>query len=482
VTADGDAEAEAQTPDVAYPPNSIAVLPFINMSDDEANEYFSDGISEELLNLLVRVPELRVTSRTSAFSLKGKDINAREIARDLNVAHFLEGSVRKDGDRVRITAQLIDARTDHHLWSATYDRTLDDIFAIQDEIAGAVVGELKVALLGSAPTIRKTVPEAYSLFLQARRLGTRFSSEAFEQSNSLYKKALEIDPGYAAAWSGLAMNYINQTLLSFRFMDEGIGLAREAADRALALDPEMALAYAQLSGIALRFDLDLDAAARYMERALLLEPTSPDILRQAAVLCSSLGRPDEAISLNRYVVGRDPINPVSHYYLGLSYLWAGRLDEAVSSFRTAMMLNPDHASTHYRIGTAMYLKGDFEAALKEMLQERGVTKRLMGEAMMRYALGDTDASDAVLAQLIAKHEKTTAYNIAYLKAFRGEADSAFEWLDRAVQYHDTGLPQIPYQPEFDRIRDDARWLPFLESIGMAPHQLASIEFDVTLPE
>ena len=191
----------------AIPEKSIAVLPFVNMSEDKANEYFSDGISEELLNLLAKIPQLQVTARTSSFSFKGKDVAIPEIARTLHVAHVLEGSVRKAGNSVRITAQLIKAGTDTHLWSQTYDRKLDDIFAIQDEIAADVVKQLKVTLLGAAPKARTTDPEAYALYLQAVQLGRQNTAEAFKQSDALYRKVLAIDPRYAPAWAGLAENF-----------------------------------------------------------------------------------------------------------------------------------------------------------------------------------------------------------------------------------------------------------------------------------
>ena len=180
------------------------MLPFVNMSRDKDQEYFSDGISEELLNLLAKIPQLQVTARTSSFSFKGKEIAIPEIARTLHVAHVLEGSVRKAGNSVRITAQLINAGTDTHLWSQTYDRKLDDIFAIQDEIAADVVKQLKVTLLGAAPKARTTDPEAYALYLQAVQLGRQGTAEAFKQSDALYRKVLAIDPRYAPAWDGLA--------------------------------------------------------------------------------------------------------------------------------------------------------------------------------------------------------------------------------------------------------------------------------------
>jgi TolB-like protein/Tfp pilus assembly protein PilF len=463
---------------------SIAVLPFVNMSSDPEQEYFSDGISEELLNLLAKIPELRVVSRTSAFSFKGETLEIREIAERLNVAHVLEGSVRKDGNQVRVTAQLIEARSDTHLWSDTWDRSLDDIFAIQYEIAADVVARLKVTLLGESPTVEETDPEAYALYLQARQLGRQFTAESVEQSNALYEQALEIDPDYAAAWAGLANNYNYQAAFVLRPIDEGIRLAREAANRALAIDPEYAQAYAELGQIAAVYDGDLATAAQHLERALALEPTNPDIIGAAARLVRSLGRLDEAIALREYAVARDPVNPTGHFGLGWYYVDNGRPDEAVASFRTLLSLSPGRIGTQESIGTALLFMGEPEAALTAMQQESEEGFRLIGLARAYHALGQASESDAALAELIEieENEPGWAYNIAYVLAYRGEAERAFEWLDTAVEYNDSGLSLIPGSIQFANIHDDPRWLPFLESIGKSPEQLAAIEFEVTLPQ
>jgi TolB-like protein/Tfp pilus assembly protein PilF len=460
---------------------SIAVLPFADMSPDKDQEYFSDGISEELLNLLAKIPELRVASRTSAFSFKGETLEISEIAERLDVAHVLEGSVRKDGNQVRVTAQLIDARSDTHMWSETWDRSLDDIFQIQDEIAADVVEQLKVSLLGEAPTVEETDPEAYALFLQARQLGRQFTAEGYERSNSLYEQALEIEPEYAAAWTGLAFNYAIQADVGLRPLDEGYRLAREAANRAVAIDPDYARAYAVLGRIASNHDNDLAAAAKHVGRALELDPTNPGILQSAAGLATSLGRLDEAIALSKYVVDHDPVNAGAHGSLGSGYGDAGRLDEAIASYRTGLSLSPGRSIAHYAIGVSLLRQGEPEEALQAMQQESSEVWRMIGLPMAYHALGQAAASDAALAELIDKDEQGAAYNIAYVLAYRGEADRAFEWLDKAVEYNDPGLTGIPTDPLFANIHDDPRWLPFLESIGKSPEQLAAIEFEVRLP-
>ncbi|TDI62402.1 MAG: tetratricopeptide repeat protein [Alphaproteobacteria bacterium] len=462
--------------------NSIAVMAFVNMSDDASNEYFSDGIAEELLNLLAKIPELRVTSRTSAFSYKGKDIDTPTIAAELNVSYVLEGSVRKSGNQVRITAQLIEARSDTHIWSETYDRTLDDIFATQDEIAARVVEQLKVTLLGEAPKVRETDPEAYALVLQARYLEQQGTSDAFEKSIALFEQALEIDPDYAAAWAGLASVYRGQVSMALLPIDEGFTLAREAANLALEIDPANAPAYRSLARIAMDYDRDLEAAAQNYQRALALETANTNSISGAAAMAANLDRLDQAISLGEYVVARDPVSPVGNRALGLYYFYAGRLDEAIASFRTTLTLSPGYSGAYYKIGEALLLKGEPQAALAAIQKEPLEVYRLIGLVTAHHALGDAAASDATLAELIEKYEKDGAWNIAYVLAVRGEADRAFEWLSKAVAYNDAGLSETVTTPQFANLHNDPRWLPFLESIGMSHEQLAAIEFNVTLPE
>jgi len=466
----------------SYGDKSIAVLPFVDMSSGKDQEYMSDGIAEELLNLLARIPELRVISRSSAFSYKGKAIKLAQIAEELNVAHILEGSVRKAGNQVRITAQLIQARSDTHLWSETYDRTLDDIFAIQDEIASKVVEQLKVTLLGEAPKVKLHNPEAYALFLQARYLGLQGSAESYEKSNVLYEQALAVDPGYAAAWAGMARNCLNQTQNGLRPIAEGYPAAREMLQKALALDPDHAPAHARLGWIAMFYDNDLTAAARHMERALALEPTNIDITGNAAGLLVMLGRLNEGIALQQYVAAQDPVNPAAHMNLGWFHRLAGHWEKSLAANRTALQLSPDAMAVHWEIGVALLFLGEAEAALEEMRQEPSEPYRLVGLAMAHHAAGRAAESDAALEQMMAKYEMEWPYAIATVMAYRNEPDRTFERLAKVLEYHSDGLAMIPTDNLYANVHADPRWLPFLESIGKSPEQLAAIKFEVKLPQ
>ena len=466
---------------IVAPPNSIAVLPFTNESDDKQQDYFANGIAEDLLNLLTRVQTLRVAARTSSFTFQGKGLSIAEIAAKLHVANVLEGSVRKAGNEVRVSAQLVRAADGYQIWSQSYDRKLDDIFAIQDGIAADVVKQLKVKLLGAAPTVRATDPKAYALYLQARQLGRQFTAEAMKSSDALYRQALAIDPRYAQAWNGLARNFGNETNIDVLSNAQGLRQAREAAKKALAIDPDDAPAHAWLGYLATS-QSDLPTAAQHFQRALALDPTDLGVLGNSAYLLKTLGRLPPAIAVYEYVLARDPVNPVTLQNLGINYLNAGRYDEAIKTFRTLLSLSPGYGSAHYFLGEALLLKGDAAAGLAQMQQERTEVWRLIGLPVAYCALGRNADAHAAFAALIAQYAKEAPANIAYDHAYCGEADPAFAWLDKAVAYQDPGLSGIVTERLFDKIRHDPRWLPFLRKIGYAPEQLAKIKFTVPLPD
>jgi len=478
-------QVEQSAPEPQYPSNSIAVLPFINMSDDAGNEYFSDGISEELLNLLAKIPELRVIARTSSFAYKGKDVKIADIADELNVGHILEGSVRKAGNQVRITAQLIRASDSSHLWSETYDRTLDNIFAIQDEIAAAVVGQLKITLLGETPRTHVVDPEAYALFLQARYFSNLGTIAGTQQATGFLQQVLAIDPAYSAAWSELGRNYGNKISNGQISEEEGYPKVLEAQSKAIELDSGNAAAYSRLGWNRLYIEGDLAAAAKLFEQALALEPGNAIVLANAADLALTLGRAGQAVMLGELAVQRDPLSSGNSQGLGRSYLVNGQIDKAEAMFRKTLLLSPTRPLTRGALARALYHKGnkgDLEEAMSLIEEEPVEPMRLTASAAFHHELGNTAESDAALHTLIEEYPQATTL-IALTYAMRDETDSALEWLQQAVE---TGGPQALmnswYATEFEVLHGDPRWEKILSSAGLSKQQLAAIKFEFTLPE
>jgi adenylate cyclase len=474
-------QAETEQEESAEPDKSIAVLPFVNMSSDPEQEYFSDGISEELLNLLTKIPGLRVIARTSSFSFKGQDVSVAEIAETLNVAHVLEGSVRKSGNQVRITAQLIRVRDSSHLWSVSYDRELDNIFVIQDEIAALVVKKLKVTLLEPAPIIAETDPAAYDLFLKARQLGREFTPEALQQALVLYKQVLEIDSEYAEAWIDIAYFYYLGETTGVLVLDNSFTLAREAAESALTINPDLADAHAVLSFIELVKNRDLKAAVRHFILAAELEPNNLAIFNNGELLFA-LNRLPEWVAIMKLRVSRDPLSEWNHLLLGDAYRAVGRFNEALLSLRTAQNLVPQMPFASSTIGQVLLLGGKPGAALLEFNQEQVEWPRLTGQAMAHFALGQLAQSDTALAELIERYEKDSAIQIAQVLAYRNEVDRAFKWLDKAVQNNDAGLTAINHLSFFENLHGDSRWLEIQRRIGVAPEQIHAIELVYSLPQ
>ena len=457
----------------------IAVLPFHDTSDDGGQAYFADGLSEELMSLLTRIPRLRVAARDSSFAFHERDQDIREVAERLNVAHVLTGSVRRAGDRIRVIAQLVDARTGYQLWSDTYEKTLDDVFAIQDDIAGKVVGRLSVQLLGDAPVVRETDPRAYTLHLQARHVARQHTAEGFARAAELYRQVLEIDPEYLPAWTELAGVYFNMDGLALLPHGEGMRLARDAAFRALAVDPDYAPAHDRLGWIALHHDNDLTGAASHYRRALALAPADETVRSNAAVLAVGLGRLDEAILLLEESVARDPVSPVAHGNLANAYLLAGRLDAAERSVRRALTLSPRFAGGHYRLGRVLLAKGDPAGALAAVEEEPLDGARLLGLALAHQSLGAAARSEAALEALKELWGDRAAGNYAQAHALRGEIDLAFGWLERELEINGaSAFMEYQWDPLFGALASDPRWDVLLERAGYSRAQRERIEFAV----
>ena len=436
---------------------SLAVLPFENLSSDPEQEYFSDGLAEQLLDALTAVPELRVIARTSSFSFKGKAVDIATIASTLGVSHVLEGSVRKAGSRVRITAQLIRASDSSHLWSKTYDRELDDIFRVQDEIAEAVAHELQQTLVGRVRANRAPRDtEAYTLYLQARHLEERRTKESLEKAVGYYQQALARDQGYGLAWAGLASAYVDQANYAGVPLEIGYERARTAVIKALELDPNLAGAHAVLGRIQHSYDWDWAAADASFQRALALDPGDAEVVRQAGRLAATLGRFDHAIDLFQQAAARDPLRVGVYQSLGNAMWRAGRLAEAAATLRKALELGPERGGAHAVLAWVLRAQGQAEAALAEAQAEPSEGFKLTTRALALHALGRVAESEAALQALVEKYAHRNAYQIAEVYADRGDPDQAFAWLDRAYAQRDGGLTQMKGDPLLRNLVADPR--------------------------
>ena len=446
---------------------SVAVLPFVNMSEEASNEYFSDGLSEELLNLLAKVPELHVAARTSSFAFKGEKADIPSLAGKLNVANVLEGSVRKAGDRVRITVQLIEAASGYHLWSETYDRTLDDIFAIQDEIARSVVDALKISLLGDVPTATETDPQTFALYLQGMYFTTSGEPDQFDMAVQVFMEALSRDPDYAPAWSGLARVYWYQISYGVADKAERIEKAFEASDRALDLDDGLAEAYAVKALLSTSFDGQWSRAEAAISRGLEIAPGSAQVVIQAGHLARAQGRVDDAERHLRQAIALDPLNTTGHIWLSMLLMSQGRLDESVELIEQILALNPKRAVAHQLLGRVHVLRGQAQAALEELDREPDEFWKRYGINLALFAAGRQDEAGAILQQLIDGVEGESAYfQVAESMAFRGRLDEAFDWLELAYEHRDNGIVEMMTSPFLRPLHTDARWPALLDKLGL----------------
>jgi TolB-like protein/Tfp pilus assembly protein PilF len=459
---------------------SIAVLPFVNMSRDEENEYFADGLSEELLNVLAKIRGLRVASRTSAFFFKGKNIDLPTVGQKLNVATILEGSVRKSGKRVRITAQLVEVASDSHLWSETYDRELDDIFAVQDDIARSVVTELRSALLGegkSAPVNavaaevkaassgRAENAEAQRIYLQGKFFLDRFTEDGVSRAIEHFHRALALDADFALAWAGLSRAYWSQAGYGWTPVAEGFEKARDAAKRAITIAPDLPDGHVCLGQVLASHDMNWKGAEAAYRRALALDPTNPSVLRAFGNQAGQLGRGEEALSYLRKAAELDPLNATGHRVLGLRCMMYGRLEEGEKWLRSSMDLNPGAGLVNCFLSVARLWQGKAEEALEIAEREVMPEFRLLGIFFAQHTLGRAEEATRTLEALIRDFAHVSAFQIAEAFAWRGDKERAFEWLERAYAQRDPGVGHALMDPFFAPLRDDPRWPPLLKKIG-----------------
>ena len=461
---------------------SIAVLPFSDLSPDKDQEYFADGLAEELLNVLSKIHGVRVASRTSAFSFKGTKLDLPAVAQKLNVATILEGSVRKAGRRVRVGAHLIQTTSDSHLWSQSYDRELDDIFAVQDDIAQAVVKELRTTLLGAKQDASATAQVkaevqaagigrgkdtgAYELYLQGRFYADRFTPDDAAKGIEYYRQAVALDPEFALAWACLARAYADQAAYAWAPAAEAFERARDAAEQSLQLNPDQAEGHAALGLYRLANDRNWRGAEASFRRALELAPGNALVLRHAAILAACLGRNDESIALLQRAVTLDPLSVPAQRLLGQRCLYAGLLADAEAALEKTLELNPRGGFTHYWLGMNHLAYGRRDQALAAFKREVNEVFALLGLAVGEHALGHRHEAESALRELVDKHADGAAFQIAGAYAYLGDADRAFEWLERADEERDPGLVEVKADLLLRNLYGDPRWRRFLDKMGL----------------
>ena len=453
-------------------PNSktIAVLPFENMSKNSDDEYFSDGMTEDILTQLSKIADLKVISRTSIMKYKGTKKSIPEISKELNAGVVLEGSVRRAGDQIRIVAQLIDASTDEHLWAETYDKEYKQVFAIQSDVAQKIAASLE-AKLSETEKNRIATPatvntEAYNLVLQGRYFFNLQGKENLEKAIGFFGQALRIDSNYALALVYLSAAHTSQADFSYVQVDEGYRKAREEVKKALALNPNLADAHAGMCWIKSTYDWDWTGAAASSKRALELEPCNVTALVGEGNLAATLGRFYEAIRITRKAIELDPLSVANYYHLGLRAFYAGRLDEGVMAFRKGLELNPQFPSSHILLGRIFLEQSKLRESLAEMEKELDTNWRGQGLSIWYYAAGKKKEADDELATYIHQDPEEFAFQIAEIYAYRGEADRAFEWLERAYKQRDGGLSIMKGDPLLRKIEKDPRYAEFMKKMKL----------------
>jgi TolB-like protein/Flp pilus assembly protein TadD len=469
----------------AIPEKSIAVLPLVNSTGDPANEYFSDGMSEEFISSLSRLSELKVIGRTSSFQFKDTKDNSKTIGEKLGVRYLLEGSVRKSADRVRIAVALIKSNDGANVWSETYDRELKDIFAVQSEIAGAVAKELKVALLGNngqsvqlatAATPSNQNVEAYNALLQGNFYFERRTLEDTRKAIGYFEEAIRLDPGYALAYARLSLAAAtladNYGTLAPKERQGATAKVRAVAESALRLDPNLAEAHLAQGRILMNVDFNFAGAEAEIRRALELAPQNPRVTQNLAGLISTFGRLDEAVALTQRAIVLDPLRSEVRLNLAIFLIPLGRYDEAEAALRKAIALQPQAALSYTQLAIIQILRGNPGAALELAKQETDPFWRTYALALAFFAHGDRAETDAALKKLIDENADESGSQIASVYALRKEPEKMFEWLEHAWSTHDAGVIGMLYDPFLLAYKDDPRFIAFAQKIGFIPKAAA----------
>jgi adenylate cyclase len=445
---------------------SIAVLPFENRSNDREQEYFSDGLSEELLNMLAKIPELKVIGRTSSFAFKGKNEDLRTIGRKLDVAHLLEGSVQKDGDKIRVTARLINSTNGREMWSDRYDRDLKNIFELQDEIAQDVIQQLKLKLLQN-PTIKKSGNiEAYNLILQGNYFYDKLDSGSVAKAVEFYYKALAIDSTDAVVWVCLTNAISRQSWQNYIDQSTGYEKARQTALKAITLDPNYAPGYSELADIKQYYDFDWQGAEKNYQKALGLEPSNADILNSLGDVRHAQGHYLEAEQYHRKALEFNPLKPLLYMSLASDLSYEGKFAEAIPYFRKVLELDPKYQRAHLYIGRNYIMMGKPEMALEEIQKENLEVFKNFGLAIIYFALNRKTEADEKLNEFIKNYKDRWRYLIAQLFAFRNEREKALSWLDSAYNHKDSWLWWIKNDPWLKNIQNDSGYQSVLKKMNL----------------
>jgi adenylate cyclase len=439
---------------------SIAVLPFLNLSADATQDYFADGLTEELIGLLGRVDGLRVIGRTSSFRFKGQREDVRAIGGALGVSHLLDGSVRRAGQTMRVNAQLVSSQDGSQLWNASYDREFGDILQLQSDIGRAVVAALKFELLDDMPADAPTLSDAsaYDLYLRGLRFRRLAGEAALAQAETLFTQATELDPTLALAWDGLAAVYVNQVMTGLRPASSGIPLAWKTTQRTLELDSQMASAHYAQGFIQMVFDFDWGASEASFRRALEIQPSYAGALSGIALLSAARGEMDLAAGYMNRSVALDPLLINNAHNQGfIAYL---RRDYAVSEreFRRALeFIGGSYTKGNNRLSAVLLLQGRAEEALAVAAEDPGAPWRLAAESMALYVLGRRDESKRALTELESRFGERAAVAIAKAHAVRGESDQALDWLEQAAAQQDTNLAWVSVDPLLERVTAQPRF-------------------------
>ncbi len=449
---------------------SVAVLPFVDMSPEQDQDYFTDGLTENLLNALAQLRELKVAGRTSSFAFKNKNLDLRSIGNELGVANLLEGSVQKSGEQVRITAQLVSAEDGYHLWSQTYDRTLKDIFAVQDEIANEVARAMQVTLLGQDVAVQPVAASsetgaAYNDYLKGLYEYHRGNLESNDRAIAYFRRALEEDPNLALAWAGLASALDYKTGFEDTDFRAGFEEARACAIRALEINPDLPEGHLALAGIQTSLDWDWEAAEASLNRALALRPGDTEIRRELALLKAVRGKVDEAFAEYQRVAEQDPLDMQAQRSLANALAARGRYDEALEIFNHLLETDPGRPVTYWSLGSMWLRQGDYQRALDAFSKEPFQFLRLTGEAIAHHRLQQQEQSKASLQALISTTGESSSFQIASVYAQWGDVDNAMSWLERGYVIRDPGLQFLGVTFLFDPIKDDPRFQAFLQKMN-----------------